>query len=74
VSQHGAHAVRSHTGEHWDQSGVREDRSGMALGSVGDRLAGPGDGPIGLSTYVMYIVYIYIVYIYITPMMSIDVR
>jgi hypothetical protein len=46
----------------------------MALGSVGDRLAGPGDGPIGPSTYVMYIVYIYIVYIYITPMMSIDVR
>jgi hypothetical protein len=29
--------------------GVGRDWSGMPLGSVSDRLAGPGDGPMGLS-------------------------
>jgi hypothetical protein len=36
MSQHGAHAVPSHTGKHGDRSGVHKDQLGTPLGSVCD--------------------------------------
>jgi hypothetical protein len=54
-----------------NRAGVaRENWSRARFGSVGGRLAGLGDEPIGQSPKVMYSVYIYI---YITPMLSIGV-
>jgi hypothetical protein len=40
-------AAPSHTDERVDRSGTGGDRSGMPPGSIGDRLAYRGDGPMG---------------------------
>jgi hypothetical protein len=55
TGQRGECTTPSHVGEHGDRSGMRGNRSGAPPGSVGDRLTGPGDGPIALGDVYIYI-------------------